>query len=269
MLDQQNPASAPLLVLQKITDILDAFSLSHPELSMGSIREATGLPTSTVQRLVGNLVAHGFLDRTQNGYKVGTRMSYWSASASQSIDVVEAVKPVLKGLRDELGETACFFQSSMTYRVCTAMAETPHMIRSAMRVGRILPLHAGSAGRVLLAWDEDLAEKALTVDLDAITESTITDAQALREAIDRTRIEGFAITTGERESGASGLSAPVFNAQADLIGALTVMGPAIRMPREVCDRWVERLLEAAEYATRMMGGQWPGQHTASFTSSRH
>ena len=42
----------PLLVLSKITEILDAFSLSRPSMTLGEIHQATGLPTSTVQRLV-------------------------------------------------------------------------------------------------------------------------------------------------------------------------------------------------------------------------
>jgi hypothetical protein len=44
----------PLLVLGKITEILDAFSLSRPSMTLGEIQQATGLPVSTVQRLVSN-----------------------------------------------------------------------------------------------------------------------------------------------------------------------------------------------------------------------
>lgn len=47
----------PLLVLGKITSILDAFSLSKPVLQLADIREFTGMPTSTVQRLVTNLTS--------------------------------------------------------------------------------------------------------------------------------------------------------------------------------------------------------------------
>ena len=41
----------PLLVLGKIREILDAFSLAHSDMTLGEIQQATGLPTSTVQRL--------------------------------------------------------------------------------------------------------------------------------------------------------------------------------------------------------------------------
>jgi DNA-binding IclR family transcriptional regulator len=250
-------SSAPLLVLKKISDILDAFSLRRPELTLTEIREATGLPTSTAQRLVGNLVANGFLDRVGDRYRVGLKMSFWAAPASQDLDRLELIKPVLADLRDRLGETVCFFESSMHYRVCVAMAETHHMLRREMKVGRILPLHAGSAGRVLLAWTAGLLEHIEAESLDRLTDSTITSQEALRSAVERTRQDGYAITTGERQTGASGLSAPVFDSQGDLVGAVTVMGPTLRMPLEVCEQWVEDLLAAAEQITRMLGGRRP------------
>jgi DNA-binding IclR family transcriptional regulator len=257
MVSPGSSASAPLLVLRKISDILDAFSLRRPELTLTDIREATGLPTSTVQRLVGNLVANGFLDRTGDRYRVGLKMSFWAAPATQDLDRLEILKPVLTDLRDRLGETTCFFESSMHYRVCVAMAETHHMLRREMKVGRVLPLHAGSAGRVLLAWTEGLMHDVFTKSLDQLTESTITDRKALEDAVSQTRQDGYAITTGERQSGASGLSAPVFDSQGDLVGAVTVMGPTLRMPLEVCEQWVEDLLAAAEQITRMLGGRHP------------
>lgn len=257
MVSTGSSASAPLLVLRKISDILDAFSLRHPELTLTDIREATGLPTSTVQRLVGNLVANGFLDRTGDQYRVGLKMAFWAAPATQDLDRLQILKPVLADLRDRLGETVCFFESSMHYRVCVAMAETRHMLRREMKVGRILPLHAGSAGRVLLAWTEGLMDEMVTESLDQLTETTITDRKVLEEAVLQTRRDGYAITTGERQSGASGLSAPVFDSQGELVGAVTVMGPTLRMPLDVCEQWVEDLLAAAEQITRMLGGRHP------------
>ncbi|WP_162899174.1 hypothetical protein [Mycobacterium shigaense] len=40
----------PLLVLAKIRGIMDAFTLSEPELTLGAMRARTGYPTSTVQQ---------------------------------------------------------------------------------------------------------------------------------------------------------------------------------------------------------------------------
>ena len=250
-------SATPLLVLRKITSILDAFSLTRPELSLADIRSATGVPHSTVQRLVANMVQEGILDRHGDRFRVGVRMAHWAAPATQGIDFLELLTPVLRRLRDQLGETACIFRESQGKRVCIALAETRRMLRRVVNVGDIMPLHVGAAGRVLLAWNAEVAEHIYRSGLHSLTEQTITDKASLEAAVAKTRADGFAITTGERVSGASGISAPIFGPQGELFGALTVMGPALRMPFDVCASWVEPILAAAEEATRVIGGTIP------------
>jgi hypothetical protein len=95
-LRQFSPGIKPLLVvLSKIRGILDAFALTRPALSLSELRSATGFPTSTVQRLVANLVAEGFLDRDGDRYRIGATMAYWAAPAIQGIDRLRAVTPAL------------------------------------------------------------------------------------------------------------------------------------------------------------------------------
>ncbi|MCW0213977.1 MAG: IclR family transcriptional regulator [Pseudonocardia sp.] len=254
------PASRnrPLLVLGKITEILDAFSLTRPELTLGEIQQATGIPTSTVQRLVSNMVAEGMLDRSGERVRVGVRMAYWAAAAAQGVDVLTLVNPILRELRDATGETACLFRAEQGYRVCVAVAETRHALRREMFVGKIMALHAGSAGRVLLAWNPELADAVLAGPLQRFTEATVTSPDGLRELLAETRRDGFAITAGERDDGASGLAAPVFDSATDVVGALAISGPTSRMPRERCEAWVDLLVAHADQLTRTLGGRHPG-----------
>ena len=247
----------PLLVLAKITEILDAFSLSRPSMTLGEIQQATGLPVSTVQRLVSNMVAQQLLDRVGDQIRVGARMAYWAATAMKDLDVLAVVNPVLKEIRDKTGETACFFKVEQTFRVCVAIAETRHALRRDMYVGKVIPLHAGSASRVLLAWNPDLAEQILASPLEPLTEGTVTSPDESRALITQAKADGYAITAGEREDSASGLSAPVFDSAADIVGSLTISGPTLRMPREQCEEWVDLLVGYAEQVTRTMGGRIP------------
>ncbi len=252
-----SPGVAPLLVLKKITAILSTFSLPMPELGLADIRAATGIPHSTVQRLVANMVQEGLLDRHGDRYRVGLKVAHWAAPATTGLDYLEIVRPVLQRLRDQLAETVCIFRESGNQRVCVAMAETRHVLRCAVEVGSISPLYVGSAGRVILAWNQSLADEIYASGLDALTEATITSPEALKKAVTQTRADGFAITAGERVTSASGLSAPIFGPHAELFGALTVMGPSVRMPREVCESFVEPVLAAADEATRLRSGRIP------------
>lgn len=246
-----------LLVLTKITEILNAFTLAQPAMTLGEIQHATGLPTSTVQRLVSNMVAHGMLDRVGDQIRIGIRMSYWAATARKDVDVLAVVNPVLKEVRDKTGETACFFVVEQNFRVCVAVAETHHALRRDMYVGKVIPLHVGSAARVLLAWNPDLAARILAGPLEQMTEGTVTSPEALAGLIAQTKADGYAITTGEREDSASGLSAPVFDSAGDILGAITISGPTVRMPRAQCEQWVDLAVGYAEQITRTLGGRPP------------
>jgi DNA-binding IclR family transcriptional regulator len=252
-----SPGIKPLLVLSKIRGILDAFTLAKPALTLGELRSATGFPTSTVQRLVANLVAEGFLDRDGDRYRIGATMAYWAAPASRGIDRSQAVTPALQELRELTGETACFFVREGPHRVCVAMVETAHAIRREMHVGKVVPLQAGSAGRVLMAWDDDALQSVLSGPLEPFTELSVTDPEALRADVERVRRQGWSYTEGERDEGAAGLSAPVFDGQAHLVGAMTISGPMSRVTRPLAEEWADDLVRSAETATRLLGGRLP------------
>lgn len=252
-----SPGIKPLLVLVKIRGIMDAFTLSEPELTLAEIRARTGYPTSTAQRLVANLVAEEFLDRVGDRFRIGARVAYWAAPVASSMDILQAVSPALESLRDASGETACFFRREGPFRVCVAIAETRHAIRREMHVGKVVPLHVGSAGRVLLAWDEEALAEVLRTGLDRFTDATITDPELLRAKVEETRRMGFAVTSGERDEGATGVAAPVFDSRGRVAGALMISGPSFRLPHERAELWAENVVGAADQVTRTLGGRLP------------
>jgi DNA-binding IclR family transcriptional regulator len=254
---QLSPGVSPLLVLAKIRGILDAFTLSRPVLTLAEIRSETGFPTSTVQRLVSNMVAERFLDRDGDAYRIGVTLAYWAAPATRGLAELDILQPVVTALRDETGETVTIFRNERDMRVCVAMAETRHAIRREMHIGKILPLHAGSAGRVLLAWDDEALARVLAAPLDAFTPATIVEADDLRRVVRETKRVGFATTSDERDEGASGISAPIFDSAGVVFGALGISGPTYRIDAGQLAALEEPLVAAAEQATRLIAGRLP------------
>src|SRR5699024_7211753 len=248
-----------LLVLTKITAILDSFTLREPRLTLSQIRERTDLPQSTVQRLVTNLVDQGFLDLDDDCYRIGILLSFLPSPANRAVPTLELISPVLTKLRDMTGESTALYIAEGTYRVCIALAETHAALRREMHVGKIIPLHIGSAGHVLLAWQPELMKRILETPLEPMTEESLIAPERLQNKVREARRLGYSISAGELEDGASGLSAPVFDSSARIYGAVSILGPSSRMPIDKCEAWVEDLLEAAENMTRVLGGRFPGE----------
>jgi IclR family acetate operon transcriptional repressor len=145
-------AMPPILVLQKVRQILECFTVATPSMSLQQITRATGLPPSTCQRLVHNLVREGFLDRDEDRYRIGLALVRWSAPGTLGLDLVQLTRPVLQALRDETGETALLYVRDGAYRTVVGLAETHNVVMRMFMVGMVMALHAGSAGKVFMAF---------------------------------------------------------------------------------------------------------------------
>ena len=115
-------------MLRKVSEILNCFSIEFPEPTLQQIVRETGLPPSTCQRLVQNMVREGFLDRDGDRYRIGLRLVQWATPGTFGLDVVRLVHPFLQELRDRTGETACLYMRDGAFRTVVAVAETRHVV---------------------------------------------------------------------------------------------------------------------------------------------
>ena len=121
------------------------------------------------------------------------------------------------------------------HRVCVAAAERPSGLRDTIPVGMQLPLTAGSAAQVLLAWEEpDRMHRGL--------QGARFDAQALAAV----RRRGWAYSVAEREPGVASVSAPIRSAGMRVVAAVSVSGPVERLTRQPGRLHAPAVLGAAE-----------------------
>jgi IclR family acetate operon transcriptional repressor len=244
---------SPVLVLRKITDILSSFTIEGPELTLQQITRATGLPPSTCQRLVQNMVHEGFLDRDEDTYRIGLGLVRWAAPGSFGLDLVRLTRPVLQQLRDETGETACLYVRDGAFRTVVALAESRHPVIRLFVVGMVMPVHAGSAGKVFMAWDRLARQDAVSHGLTRLTPSTVVDIDELTAQLAAIRANGYADSFEERDLGASSISAPVFGVTGELAAVVGVGAPIQRLGRAEVGRLAPAVVTAAAQASQRLG----------------
>lgn len=176
---------------------------------------ATGLARPTVHRLAVALEAHGLLRRDGEGrFALGLRLLALGRAAEDGLTLVDSARPALEALRDETGESVQLYVRDGNVRVCVASLESPHGLRTIVRLGAALPLDRGSAGKVLRGEPEVLAR-------------------------------GWAESVGEREAGVASVSAPVRDTGGTVRAAIGVSGPIERTSRSPGRRYGEAVLRAA------------------------
>ncbi|WP_199430199.1 IclR family transcriptional regulator [Qaidamihabitans albus] len=247
------PPSQPILVLGKLRRVMDAVAGDPAGLTSRQVQQATGLPTSTTIRLLQNLAAEGFLDVDDGRYVVGLRVLRWAHTRRVDSRLAERAQPELNLLRDQTGETAVLFVRQGLQRVLVALAETRHEVVRLVSLGQVMPLHAGSAGKVFLAFGEQARELALAAPLPAWTPATITDPARLRRHCAAIRDRGWAESVAERDSGTASISAPIYDHAGRLAAAIGIGVPQQRFTEDKRVRWAGAVAAAARRLSAGLG----------------
>jgi DNA-binding IclR family transcriptional regulator len=181
--------------------------------SLRSLAQASGLPRPTAHRLLVALEVHGLVGRAADGaFRLGPRLTELALRAGDGLELGTLAAGVLARLHDQTGESVQLYLRSGDRRLCVAARDAGAGLRDSVPVGALLPLDAGSGGKVLLAWSDDAGRfPAAAPDELAVV-----------------RRRGWASSVAEREPGVASVSAPVLRDGA-LLGALCVSGPASRL----------------------------------------
>jgi IclR family transcriptional regulator, acetate operon repressor len=243
----------PVLVLRKARRVLDCFSHEGPRLTFQQIQRGSQLPASTCLRLLQSLVREGFLDRVGDLYRPGIDLLQWASLVPSGHDAISEAGPFLARLREATGETACLYVRDSLQRTCVAMDQSRHSVIRQLHVGKVMPLGAGSAGKVFLAFDDALYKEVRAQGLVAYTPQTLIDSDALDKDLQRVRATGVSTSVGERDPSAASISAPVFDARNEVVAAIGIAGPKQRFQPEVHETWSAVVKEGARELSRVLG----------------
>ena len=146
-------------------------------------------------------------------------------------DLVALSMPTLERLRELTGETASLHCLLGNERICVAELVSPEPIRMQSDVGRTYPIHAGAAGKAILAWQPDVLDR-LGLRLGKVAPATITDAAKLRARAGadppaRLRRE----RVGDRAPAPRRSRCPCSAGRAECSPPINVAGPAMRWNR--------------------------------------
>ena len=205
-------------VLDKSVAVLT--TLESGPASLAQLVAATGLARPTAHRIAVALERHRLVSRDSQGrFVLGPRLAELATAAGED-RLLAIAQPILIQLRDLTGESAQLYRRQGDSRICVAAAERATGLRDTVPVGSALPMTAGSAAQVLLAWDEpDRVNRGLR------------GARFTATSLAQVRRRGWAASVAEREAGVASVSAPVRGQGGKIIAAVSVSGPIERLTR--------------------------------------
>ncbi|MPS26168.1 IclR family transcriptional regulator [Pigmentiphaga sp.] len=237
-------------------DVLEAVAGSEADLGVSEIAERLGYTKGSVFRHLQTLVDRGYLSQhpVTAKYRIGRRATVLGRLASGRDDLMSAAEDQLLWLRDECGETVTLAAIGAREVLVVERLHGFAQMQISVKPGSVLPIHATSHGKVALAFSrQSLSTWARQQPLVPCTPHTICNWEDLDKEIEKVRQQGWSSSPEEILLGINGLSAPIFDATGDCIGALAIVGSIQFVPGVPDPKQLDALLRAARVASTNLG----------------
>lgn len=191
----------------RVAAVIDAVVARH-EVGVRELAAALGISRSATHRIAQALARLRVLHALPSGrYEPGARLLAWAASLGGRDPMLGVADEILGGMSATTNETAYLlgYREGETEAVVLKVWPGSRPIRYTLAVGSRLPLHAGAAGKAILAW-LDPSDALAGV---ALTDATLTGADLAMD-LATIRARGYALSVGERIAQAAGAAAPLF-----------------------------------------------------------
>ena len=247
--------AANMRSLDRAIDVLSALQDANKPLRLSEIARQTTLHVATTQRILNVLVERGYVARTGDGYTAGPA----ALAAAHAFVVTNPLsvlsQPTLQQLAVSTGYTASMYVRVELSRVLIARVESDKPLNYVLPVGERLPLHVGSAGKIILA---DMPAADIDQVLAAAGDVTLASGQpldrsALDAELDKIRGDRHAVSISERQYGIASVMAPVRTPDDVLVGVLGVTGPA----EEFTEAKLGQLIPEVRRAATALGARLP------------
>lgn len=228
MIDKKPPQGAQAAL--RAIRLLKLFTREKPEMTLAEMSRAAGLNKTTTHRLLRALQSESLIERNSatSAYSLGPGLMALGVQALASSDLRRRVRPILRALASESGETATLEVPVESSMLILDEVAGQHVLQSAGNIGTIWPLHATSTGKAFLAFDE-LGLERLDDDLQPLTGSTLVNKALIQRQVADIRRRGYAVSVDELEDGFTAVATVIRGALGDVQAALSIGGPTRRI----------------------------------------
>jgi DNA-binding IclR family transcriptional regulator len=236
----------PLRSVTIALDILETFG-EDAEVRLTELARRAGIAKSTASRTCSVLVDRGLLERTGSGaFRLGTKLMEYGNLAKLRHGLSSRARVLLTEVRDAVGETVQLAVAAGVDACYIERVEAAGSLRFTGEGYRYSAMHRSSNGKVLVAWNPELAEARVRAGLPASTVHTIATRSLFARELELVRERGYATSIEESALGGASIAVPIWSGPEPRVVASIGIAGSTRRVVEPAVRHVAMLRSAAD-----------------------
>lgn len=202
--------------------------------TIDELSEVLGLAPSTIHRHLVTLREAEFVVQRGETYRIGLKFLTFGGYAQRNVTAYPMIKEKVDYLAEETGERAQFIVEEHGRRVYLYTEVGESAVQTGAHVGKRGDLHSSAGGKAILAEFPEAGVKEILHEhgLPKRGRNTITSKSAFFEELETVRERGYAFNREETTEGVHAVGAAVTDSDGEVLGALSVSGPAHRLKGE-------------------------------------
>jgi IclR family acetate operon transcriptional repressor len=257
-------ATSQVQSLTRGLSILECLARAEGGLTLTDVAQRVTLPASTTHRLLSTLEKMGYVYQAGDLglWYVGLQAFAVGSSFLASRDFAQQSHAYMRRLMEQSGETANLAILDGTEAVFIDQVQCRETMRTIVKIGSRVPLHASGVGKAIFASlpDEQIDAILKVKGLPRITGNTITVPETMWATVRVIRQRGWSFDDEEHLLGTRCVAATIYDEHAETLGAISLAGPVSRLSDERIKQLGPIVAHIAEEITHRLGGRWPHPH---------
>ena len=245
--------------ISRALDVLEAFDVDRPKLTLKDLSRAVRAPDSSVFRMLVTLQSRGYLQQSEDGsYQLAAKVLHGKLH-ERADRLSQTARHDLQGLAGHFNETVSLaFLFGERIQVVDSL-DSLHEIRVTNRPGRVLPPHCSAMGKAITAFQErEQIDRILeTYGLTPRTPKSISNRRELIAQFEQVREKGIAYDREESTLGGICIAAAIQMNEGRVVAALSISTPISRMTPEREKEIAAGVLQTAREVAKKLSRKLP------------
>ncbi len=232
-------------------DVLECFATDN-ELGVTDIARRLGVAKSTAHRMLSVLGNRGYVEQVPatGRYRLGIHVYELGQLAQARSSLRHVALPVMRYIAETTGLTVNLSVPDGPDVVFVERIEKPGLEEELERIGRRLPAHVTSSGKVIAAFNPAVDRARRDAGFPPRVSRTVRSVAHWESELAMARRHGFATSESESINDVSTVAVPIRNVAGLAVAAISMMGPTGQIRADI-----PRLAQLLTTESRRIGRQ--------------